>query len=181
MAPDKPYDDIPGTTIFDSDMARKGYHVNQFCMSLMKAENRDVFRADEEAYLDDWPMTAEQRQGVLDRDERTLADGIGDPRLVGDRDRDLEAAVLETSQRAGLQHRVGELVQDPPRVGLAQVGGDAIHVPRSHRTDAQPEEAANPRGHLLTPRVAEGRTDADLDPGDHLDSLSKQLIPLPAT
>ena len=27
----KPYDDIPGTTIFDADMAQKGYHLNQFC------------------------------------------------------------------------------------------------------------------------------------------------------
>ena len=64
----KPYDDIPGTTVFDADMARKGYHLNQFAMSLMTAENRAKFLADEEAYLNDWPMTAEQRAGVLDRD-----------------------------------------------------------------------------------------------------------------
>ena len=64
----KPYDDIPGTTVFDADMARKGYHLNQFAMSLMKAENRERWLADEPAYLDDWPMTAEQRQAVLDRD-----------------------------------------------------------------------------------------------------------------
>ena len=31
----KPYDDIPGTTIFDAEMSRRGYHLNQFCMSLM--------------------------------------------------------------------------------------------------------------------------------------------------
>ena len=68
MTPDKPYADIPGTTIFDSDMARMGYHLNQFCMSLMTEESRETFRADEASYLDDWPMTAEQRQGVLDRD-----------------------------------------------------------------------------------------------------------------
>lgn len=70
------YDDIPGTTVFDADMARKGYHVNQFAMSLMKAENRERFLADEEAYLDEWPMTAEQRQGVLDRDFNRLI-GLG--------------------------------------------------------------------------------------------------------
>ena len=64
----KPYDDIPGTTVFDADMARKGYHLNQFAMSLMTADNRAKFLADEEAYLNDWPMTAEQRAGVLDRD-----------------------------------------------------------------------------------------------------------------
>ena len=68
MALDKPYADVPGTTVFDADMAREGYHLNQFCMSLMKAENRDRFHADERAYVDEWPMTEEQKQGVLDRD-----------------------------------------------------------------------------------------------------------------
>ncbi len=68
MALDKPYTDVPGTTIFDSDMARKGFHLNQFCMSLMKAKNRDRFKADEQAYLEEWPMKDEQKQAVLDRD-----------------------------------------------------------------------------------------------------------------
>lgn len=66
--PDKPYADIPGTTIFDGDMARKGYHLNQFCMSLMKAENRERFKADERAYLNGWPLTEEQKEAVLARD-----------------------------------------------------------------------------------------------------------------
>jgi gallate dioxygenase len=68
MALDKPYLDVPGTTIFDAEQSRKGYHLNQFCMSLMKAENRARFKADERAYLDEWPMTEEQKQAVLARD-----------------------------------------------------------------------------------------------------------------
>ncbi|MCB1686915.1 MAG: protocatechuate 4,5-dioxygenase subunit alpha [Halioglobus sp.] len=68
MALKKPYQDIPGTTIFDADMARIGYHLNQFCMSLMKAENRERFKADERACLDEWPMTEDQKQAVLQRD-----------------------------------------------------------------------------------------------------------------
>lgn len=64
----KPYADIPGTTIFDADMSRKGYWLNQFCMSLMKADNRARFKADERAYLDEWPMTEEQKAAVLARD-----------------------------------------------------------------------------------------------------------------
>ena len=68
MALDKPYRDIPGTTVFDADMSRVGYHLNQFCMSLMKPENRDRFHADERAYLDEWELTEDQKQGVLDRD-----------------------------------------------------------------------------------------------------------------
>ena len=68
MAIEKPYKDIPGTIVFDSDQSRKGYHLNQFCMSLMSAENRARFKADERAYLDEWAMREEQKQAVLDRD-----------------------------------------------------------------------------------------------------------------
>ena len=68
MPLERPYLDVPGTTIFDAEQSRKGYHLNQFCMSLMKAENRARFRANERAYLDAWPMTEEQKQAVLARD-----------------------------------------------------------------------------------------------------------------
>ncbi|WP_353176430.1 protocatechuate 4,5-dioxygenase subunit alpha [Delftia acidovorans] len=68
MALDKPYLDVPGTTVFDAEQSRQGYWLNQFCMSLMQAGNRERFRADERAYLGEWAMTAEQRQAVLDRD-----------------------------------------------------------------------------------------------------------------
>ena len=68
MALDKPYGDIPGTTIFDADQSRKGYHLNQFCMSLMKPANRARFKADERAYLDEWSMSEDQKQAVLARD-----------------------------------------------------------------------------------------------------------------
>lgn len=64
----KDYHDVPGTTIFDAEQSRMGYHLNQFCMSLMKAENRERFKADERAYLDEWPMTEDQKQAVLARD-----------------------------------------------------------------------------------------------------------------
>ena len=68
MALDKPYQDVPGTIIFDADQSRRGYWLNQFCTSLMKAENRDRFKANERAYLDEWPMTEEQKQAVMARD-----------------------------------------------------------------------------------------------------------------
>ena len=68
MPLDKPYLDIPGTTIFDAEQARRGYWLNQFCMSLMKAGNRARFRANERAYLDEWPMTGEQKEAVMARD-----------------------------------------------------------------------------------------------------------------
>lgn len=64
----QPYDDIPGTTVFDAERSRQGYHLNQFCMSLMKPENRAAFKANEAEYLKAWPMSEEQRQRVLARD-----------------------------------------------------------------------------------------------------------------
>jgi protocatechuate 4,5-dioxygenase, alpha chain len=65
---DPGFDDIPGTILFDAERSRQGYHLNMFCMSLMKAENRDAFRDDERGYLARFPMTPEQSQSVLDRD-----------------------------------------------------------------------------------------------------------------
>ena len=68
MSLEKPYQDIPGTIIFDAEQSRKGYWLNQFCMSLMKAENRERFKADQRAYLNEWPMSEDQRQAVIDMD-----------------------------------------------------------------------------------------------------------------
>jgi protocatechuate 4,5-dioxygenase alpha chain len=62
------FEDIPGTTLFDGKQARLGYHLNMFCMSLMKPELRAQFKADEPGYLGRFPMTEEQRRAVLDRD-----------------------------------------------------------------------------------------------------------------
>ena len=61
------YDDIPGTFVFDADRSRQGYHLNMFCMSLMKAENRKAFKADEAKYLEQFPLTPEQREAILKR------------------------------------------------------------------------------------------------------------------
>jgi protocatechuate 4,5-dioxygenase, alpha chain len=61
-------DDIPGTKVFTAARARAGYHLNQFAMSLMKAENRERWKADERAYLNDWPMSDAQKEAVLARD-----------------------------------------------------------------------------------------------------------------
>lgn len=67
-------EDIPGTRVYTAKRARAGYHLNQFAMSLMKAENRERWKADERAYLDEWPMTEAQKQAVLGRDYNRLLD-----------------------------------------------------------------------------------------------------------
>ncbi|MEZ5720253.1 MAG: protocatechuate 4,5-dioxygenase subunit alpha [Paracoccaceae bacterium] len=64
---EKDYDDIPGTFVFDADRSREGYWLNQFCISLRKAENRAAFREDPEAHMAKIAMTEEQKQAVRDR------------------------------------------------------------------------------------------------------------------
>lgn len=68
------FEDIPGTRVFTAARARQGYHLNQFAMSLMKAENREKWKADEAAYLEGWPLSDEQKQAVLARDYNRLLD-----------------------------------------------------------------------------------------------------------
>lgn len=67
IEPTSGFDDVPGTTLFDAQRARQGYPVNMFCMSLMKAPNREEFKKDEAAYLQKWNMTPEQRDAILTR------------------------------------------------------------------------------------------------------------------
>jgi protocatechuate 4,5-dioxygenase alpha chain len=71
------FDDIPGTRVYTAKRARQGYHLNQFAMSLMKAENRARFKADERAYLDEWALTEAQKEAVLARDYNRMLDEGG--------------------------------------------------------------------------------------------------------
>ena len=72
MAKAKPqeneYEDIPGTFVFNAARSRQGYGINMFCMSLMKADNRKAFKADEAGYLKPYNLTPEQTDAVLKRD-----------------------------------------------------------------------------------------------------------------
>ena len=60
--------EIPGTIVFTGELARKGFGLNQFCMSLMKPENRVRFKADERAYLNAWSLDEAQKDAVVARD-----------------------------------------------------------------------------------------------------------------
>lgn len=71
------FDDIPGTRVFTAQRARKGYHLNQFAMSLMKEENRQRFKADNAAYLDEWDLTDAAKAAVLARDYNGMIDEGG--------------------------------------------------------------------------------------------------------
>jgi protocatechuate 4,5-dioxygenase alpha chain len=64
----QPYDDIPGTFVFDAERSREGFGINMFCMSLMKEENRRAFKADEAGYLKKFKLTPAQIEAILKRD-----------------------------------------------------------------------------------------------------------------
>lgn len=68
------FDDIPGTRVFTAARARKGYWLNQFAMSLMKADNRARWKADESGYLDEWTLSDDQKAAVLARDYNRMID-----------------------------------------------------------------------------------------------------------
>ena len=68
------FEDIPGTRVFTAKRARQGYHLNQFAMSLMKAENRARFKADQRAYLDEWAISEEAKLAVIARDYNAMID-----------------------------------------------------------------------------------------------------------
>ena len=74
MSLPKEYDDLPGTIVFDADRARQGYHLNMFCMSMMKPENSAAFKANERAYLDQWSLTDAQKEAVIARDYNAMLD-----------------------------------------------------------------------------------------------------------
>lgn len=69
MNADTPRDwNIPETYVFDHEMSEKGYCLNKMCMSLTKPENRAAFKADENAYMEEYRLTEEQKQAVRNRD-----------------------------------------------------------------------------------------------------------------
>lgn len=72
MTEKKIYDDIPGTIVFDSEQAARGYHLNQFCISLRQAPNREAYKEDRESYIDQFPMTPEQRKAALNQEWNLL-------------------------------------------------------------------------------------------------------------
>ena len=59
---------IPGTTIFDGQLARKGFALNKMCFSFNSEENRAAFLKDEESYCARYGLTEEQLEAVRDRD-----------------------------------------------------------------------------------------------------------------
>lgn len=58
---------IPGTYMFDGQAAMKGYALNKMCYSFNKAENREEFKKDEDAYCTKYGLNDEQRKAIHER------------------------------------------------------------------------------------------------------------------
>lgn len=73
----RPKREIPGTIIFDSVQARKGYALNKMCFSFNEKANRDAFMADEDAYCAQYGLNAQQREAIRSRNVLQLLDAGG--------------------------------------------------------------------------------------------------------
>lgn len=56
--------EIPGTQVFDGEMARKGYALNKMCYSFNSAENRAEFLKDQDAYCSKFGLNDQQYEAV---------------------------------------------------------------------------------------------------------------------
>src|SRR5262245_16465828 len=77
MAATTPLRDIPGTTIFGAQQARRGYALNRMCFSFNDADNRAAFLKDEEAYCTSYGLDPAQRDAVRRRDVLALIEAGG--------------------------------------------------------------------------------------------------------
>lgn len=59
---------IPDTPLFDRQGNIKGYRLNKMAMALGTPENREAFKADEEAFLDRYGLDEEEKAAVMARD-----------------------------------------------------------------------------------------------------------------
>ena len=71
------YHSIPGTTFFDGEQSIKGYPLNRMCWSFNKAENREEFLRDEEAYYEKYHLTEQQKEAMRKRDVLAMIEAGG--------------------------------------------------------------------------------------------------------
>jgi protocatechuate 4,5-dioxygenase alpha chain len=115
---------IPGTYVFDKEHSRKGYRLNMFCMSLNTEANREAFRSSEEDYLDQFPMTVEQRQAVLDRD------WLGMLQLGGNIYYTFKIAIFDRITMQAVSGAMSDMTEDEFKQVMLTGGKDMQGLPR---------------------------------------------------
>ena len=148
------FEDIPGTRVYTAKRARKGYHLNQFAMSLMKPENRARFKADEAAYLDEWKLTPAQRAAVLARDYNAMLDEGGNIYFM--------AKLFSTDGQSFLQAvgtMTGMSTEDYQAMMVA--GGRSPDGVRSRREQAALAAVADAASEITNTPVPDGADDEE--------------------
>jgi protocatechuate 4,5-dioxygenase, alpha chain len=145
------FEDVPGTYFFNGRRSRKGYALNMFCMSLLKEENRTAFRANEDLYLDQFKVTAEQRQAIRNRQWITMLE------LGGNIYYTFKLAACDGmtfQQLAALQTGVAE----QEYLDMMIAGGRSIEGNRSRAeqiaASAQKNDVLQPKGAVQTGEVS---------------------------
>lgn len=77
MKSTRPKRQIPGTTVFDGDVARKGYALNKMCYSFNEQANREEFLRDEDAYCTKFGLNELQRAAIAHRNVLELLEAGG--------------------------------------------------------------------------------------------------------
>ena len=69
--------EIPGTTIFDGELAQKGFALNRMCFSFNDAENRAAILHYEDGYCAKYGLTPAQRAAVKHRNVLEMIEAGG--------------------------------------------------------------------------------------------------------
>ena len=132
-------EDIPGTRVFTAQRARQGYHLNQFAMSLMKAENRERFLADEDAYMADWKLTDAAKKAIRARDYNGMIDEGGNIYYL---------AKLFSTDKKSFQFAAGSMtgMSQEEYAQMMLKGGRSVEGQRSHRENEAAKASAGKEG-----------------------------------
>jgi protocatechuate 4,5-dioxygenase alpha chain len=77
MSVTRPKRQIPGTTVFDGDVAKRGYALNKMCFSFNERANREEFLRDEDAYCARFGLNEQQRAAIAHRNVLELLEAGG--------------------------------------------------------------------------------------------------------
>ena len=69
--------DSPGTYLYDGLASTRGYRLNRFALSLRSPDSRKAFLSDEDAYVERFLLTADERALVRARDWTGLLEAGG--------------------------------------------------------------------------------------------------------
>jgi protocatechuate 4,5-dioxygenase alpha chain len=86
--------EIPGTMVFDGQVARIGYALNRMCFSFNSADHRNAFLRDPEEYMARYGLTDTQKAAVRSREVLRMMAAGGHPyylaKLAGIFDLDMQ-------------------------------------------------------------------------------------------